>query len=102
MVGVSKAITEKGAEGDEMARIIIMFSLERDLRDFMSGKISAASAAELWNGIKKAKKVLVSSRSSQCLACALRSMCGMFSTSVPPEERSMHATRITSSISVVP
>lgn len=58
--GVSKAITEKGGEGDDTARSIIMLSLERDLRDFMSGKINASSAVDLWNGIKKAKKVLVS------------------------------------------
>lgn len=59
--GVSKAITEKGGEGDDTARSIIMLSLERDLRDFMSGKINANNAVDLWNGIKKAKKVLVSS-----------------------------------------
>jgi hypothetical protein len=58
--GLSKAIGEKGGEGDDTARAIIMLSLERDLRDFMAGKINANNAVDLWNGIKKAKKVLVS------------------------------------------
>jgi len=39
-----------------------MLSLERDLRDMMSGKINANNAVDLWNGVKKAKKVLVSFR----------------------------------------
>lgn len=58
--GVSKAINEKGGEGDETAKAIIMLSLERDLRDMMAGKVSASTAADLWSGVKKAKKVLVS------------------------------------------
>lgn len=61
IAGVSKPITEKGSDGDELARIIIMLSLERDLRDFMSaGKVANGSASELWNGVKQAKKKLVS------------------------------------------
>lgn len=58
---VQKAITEKGTQGDDVARGIIMLSLDRDLRDYMSGKVAAGTAADLWNGIKKAKYKLVSS-----------------------------------------
>lgn len=57
---VQKAITEKGTQGDDVARGIIMLSLDRDLRDYMSGKVAAGTAADLWNGIKKAKHKLVS------------------------------------------
>lgn len=59
--GVAKAITEKGTQGDELARGIIMLSLERDLRETMAGKVNTGTALDLWNGVKKAKKVLVSS-----------------------------------------
>lgn len=58
--GVSKAIIEKGTQGDELARGIIILSLERDLRETMAGKVNISTACDLWNGVKKAKKVLVS------------------------------------------
>ena len=70
IAGVSKSISEKGGDGDEMARVIIMLSLERDLRDYMSGKVPTGSASELWKGVMKAKKVLVSRLSfSRVVSC---------------------------------
>jgi hypothetical protein len=60
--GVSKALKEKGDPSDETAKAIIMLSIERDLRDYMAGKVSTSSAVDLWAGVKKARKVLVSVR----------------------------------------